>query len=255
MKKHLFLLLLLGVAIALPAENIFTEKIFRGHLQGLVADTSGIYCAFAYEMAKFDFNGKVICRTPAPFHSGDITACGKKFYCSVTLHDAALIKKYGARSCLFVYDRNLKLLEVIPLKQLAAIDGIAYLNGKFYVALNEHGSERHMENRIAILDKNFKVLKIATVSINRLTRYGVQTLNPFRGKLLGGFYGGGGNSFVFDPDQLANSDTTVCPIDSIPANTSVGFSECQPPSPQRAPLSSPATPVQKIPFPNGGNTV
>ena len=81
-----------------------------------------------------------------------------------------------------------------------------------------------MKNRIAIFDKNFKLLKIATVTINRNTKFGAQTLNYFNGKLLAGFYGGGTNSFLFDLAQLENSDTTVTPVGILKANTTVGFS-------------------------------
>ena len=225
MKKLLLLLVFSLIAATVYAETIFTIKDFRGHQQGMTVDESSIYSSFTYEIVKFDFTGKVICRIPAPFHSGDLTTDGKKLYCAVALRHEELIKKHGAPSCIFIYNKNLELLEIKPLPHLSDIDGIAYLKGKFYLALNDLGSARRMENRIAILDSNFNVLKIATVTIGSLTRFGAQTLNPFNGKLLAGFYGGRGNSFIFDPDELENSTSTVKPIGSIPADTSVGFSE------------------------------
>ena len=225
MKKFLLPFLLFCAILSTMAQTIYTSASnFRGHLQGVAVDETGIYCSFAYEMAKFDYNGKLIKRLPAPFHSGDVTTDGEKFYCSVVLRDEALIKKHGAQNCLFVYDKNLQLLEVKPFKQLRGIDGIAFINGKFYIGLNEHGAARRMKNRIAIFDKNFKMLKIATVTINRNTKFGAQTLNYFNGKLLAGFYGGGTTSFLFDLKQLEQSGTTVTPAGILKANTTVGFS-------------------------------
>jgi hypothetical protein len=229
MKRFLSLVFIFCAFHSAMSQNIYTSaKNFRGHLQGIAVDDSAIYGAFAYEVAKFDYNGKLLKRVPAPFHSGDMTADGEKFYCSVSLHNSELIKKYGARNCIFVYDKELTLLEIRPLKSLYGIDGIAYIKGKFYIGLNKHGNALRMKNRIAILDRNFKLQKIATVTIGRNTKYGAQTLNEFNGKLLAGFYGGGKTSFIFDLEALEKSDTVVTPIGTLKANTTVGFSELPP---------------------------
>ena len=55
MKKFLLPLLLFCAILSTMAQTIYTSASnFRGHLQGLAVDATGIYCSFAYEMAKFD---------------------------------------------------------------------------------------------------------------------------------------------------------------------------------------------------------
>lgn len=223
----------------LAAQVFFTEtRDFRGHIQGFAADETGIYCAFGHDMAKIDFNGRILIRFAAPSHSGDIATDGEKIYCAAALWNSVpasweVIKKYNASSCIFVYNKNLELLEIKPLKNLQGIDGLAFINGKFYVGLNHLGAKHRTENRIAILDKNFNLLKIATVTIGTRTKFGAQTLNNYQGKLLAAFYGGGKKSYIFDPQELENSSSVVKPVATFPENVCVGFCE----TPQgRAPI-------------------
>ena len=205
------------------AKTIYSEAIdCRGHVQGITADETGIYCSFAYEFLKLDFAGKTLLRRPAPFHSGDATTDGKKIYVSVNLSDKQLAEKYGSRSCIFIYDRNCELLEVKPLKNLPGIDGIVFINGKFYIGLNYLGAQLRTENKIAIMDHNFNLLKIAAVTIGKNTKFGPQTLNNFRGKLMAGFYGGKGKTFIYDLKELESSDAVVKPIGAFPEDTTVG---------------------------------
>ena len=212
-------------AFALCARTVNTEDAdFRGHVQGIAVDETGIYCSFSRELLKVDFAGRTLLRRPSPFHSGDVATDGEKIYVSVNISDETLVQKYGARCCIFIYDRNCELLEVKPMKNLSGIDGIVFINGKFYIGLNYLGSQLRTENKIAILDRNFNLLKIATVTIGKNTKFGPQTLNNFRGKLIAGFYGGGNNSFIYDLEELNNSDTVVKPIGAFPENTTVGFS-------------------------------
>ena len=184
-------------------------------------------------MAKFDFNGKVLIRIAAPPHAGDVTTDGEKIYCAAALWQSVpasleIIKKYNASNCIFVYNKNLELLEIKPLKNLYGIDGIAFINGKFYIALNHLGAKRRTENKIAIFDRDFNLLKIATVSIGSPTKFGAQTLNNYQGKLLAAFYGGGKKSYIFDLQELESSSTVVKPTASFPENVNVGFCETPP---------------------------
>ena len=224
--RNIFLLLFLPLLCAVPlaGQTIYTsEKDFRGHLQGIAVDESGISCSFAHDMMKVDFQGKVLRRFHTPSHAGDMTTDGERIYCAVSMWYAKDAEKFGANNCIFVYDREFKFLEAKPFKDLQGFDGIAYINGKFYVGLNDLGSKARMENRIAILDRDFKLLKIATITIGSKTKFGAQTLNNFNGKLLAGFYGGGKSSYIFDPDELEKSDTVVKPVGQFPADTTVGF--------------------------------
>ena len=227
--KKILLFSAFFTAALLHAEVIRTVDMdFRGHLQGIAADETGIYCSFAHEMMKIDYTGKRVRRFTTHSHAGDMTTDGTKVYCAVTLWYKEPIEKYGASSCIFIYDKDLNLLEVKPFKTLRGFDGIAYLNGKFYVGLNDLGNKLRNENRIAVFDKNFALLKIAAVTIGKPTKFGAQTINRFNGKLLAGFYGGGENSFIFDPAELETSDTTVKPIGTLPVNVTVGFTELPP---------------------------
>ena len=232
--KTTFTTIALLLLFQLTAQVFFTEtRNFRGHIQGFTADETGIYCAFGYDVAKFDFNGKVLIRIAAPPHAGDVTTDGEKIYCAAALWQSVpasleIIKKYNASSCIFVYNKNLELLEIKPLKNLYGIDGIAFINGKFYIALNHLGAKRRTENKIAIFDRDFNLLKIATVSIGSPTKFGAQTLNNYQGKLLAAFYGGGKKSYIFDLQELESSSTVVKPAASFPENVNVGFCETPP---------------------------
>lgn len=222
MKKFIFCVIALLFA-GVYAQTIYSEAIdCRGHVQGITADETGIYCSFAYEFLKLDFAGKTLIRRPAPFHSGDTTTDGEKIYVSVNLSDKQLAEKYGSRCCIFIYDRNCELQEVKPLKNLPGIDGIVFINGKFYIGLNYLSSQLRTENKIAILDRNFDLIKIATVTIGKNTKFGPQTLNNFRGKLMAGFYGGRGKTFIYDLKELESSDAVVKPIGIFPEDTTVG---------------------------------
>ena len=228
MKKFLLFSAFFTAAL-LQAETIRTVDMdFRGHLQGIAADETGIYCSFAHDMMKVDYSGKAIRRFTTPSHAGDMTTDGTKIYCAVTLWYKEPIEKYGASCCIFIYDKDLNLLEVKPFKELRGFDGIACLNGKFYVGLNNLGNKLRTENRIAIFDKEFNLLKITTVTIGKPTKFGAQTINRFNGKLLFGFYGSGEESFIFDPAELETSNGTVKPIGSLPINVTVGFTELPP---------------------------
>ena len=232
--KTTFTTIALLLLFQLTAQVFFTEtRNFRGHIQGFAAGETGIYCAFGYDMVKFDFTGKILIRRAAPPHAGDITTDGEKIYCAVALWQSVpasleVIKKYNASSCIFVYNKNLELLEIKPLKNLYGIDGIAFINGKFYIALNHLGAKRRTENKIAIFDRNFNLLKIATVTIGSATKFGAQTLNNYQGKLLAAFYGGGRKSYIFDPQELENSSSIVKPVATFPENVNVGFCETPP---------------------------
>ena len=84
--KKLSIILAILTATALFAETIRTADMnFRGHLQGIAVDDTGIYCSFAHDMMKVDFSGKTIRRFPTPSHAGDMTTDGDKVYCAVTL--------------------------------------------------------------------------------------------------------------------------------------------------------------------------
>ena len=222
MKRFLSVFVLLSLT-ALTAKAVYTEAAdCRGHVQGIAADETGIYCSFAREIIKTDFNGKTLIRRPSPFHSGDTATDGEKIYVSVNISEKELAEKYGSRCCIFIYDRNCELLEVKPLKTLQGIDGIAFINGKFYIGLNYLGSKLRTENKIAIMDRNFVLLKIATVTIGKNTKFGPQTLNNFRGKLMAGFYGGGKRSFIFDTKELENAEKVLEPIGTFQEDTTVG---------------------------------
>lgn len=224
--KKLSIIFAILTATALFAETIRTEeKNFRGHLQGFAIDETGIYCSFANDMLKTDLKGKTIRKFSTCSHAGDMTTDGKNIYCAVTIWDKKIAEKYGAHNCVFIYDKELNLLEVKPFKELNGFDGIAFLDGKFYIGLNDLSNKLRMENRIAIFDKNWKLLKISSVTIGCQTRYGAQNLKAYRGKLLAGFYGGGDAAFIFDPAELLNSDKTVKPEGTFPTQTSTGFAE------------------------------
>ena len=87
--------------------------------------------------------------------------------------------------------------------------------GGFYVAGDDFGKQPPPVNTVSVYGADFKFEKKIAVDIGRPTRYGVQTLNEFEGRLLAAFYAKSGSVFLTVP-ELKTAEV-------FPMSASVGF--------------------------------
>ncbi|MBO4620011.1 MAG: DUF4838 domain-containing protein [Victivallales bacterium] len=201
---YIGLVLLKEVAPDMAAEEIECEANgFSGHLQGIAADVTGIYWSFYDTIVKTDYQGRTLARIPVPRHSGDLCVHDGKVYVSVIYYDREMIKNEGSTGWVYVYDRDLKFLSKVALSDTPRPDGIAFLDGKFYIAGDDFGEAPHPLNTISVYDEGLRFERKITVDIGVPTQYGAQTLNAVDGKLLAGFYAQEGrNSILLAPSDL-----------------------------------------------------
>jgi len=218
MRKIFFPLILVALlsTLASAGEIVCEAKGFPGHLQGIAADSTGIYWSFYDTIVKTDFTGKTLISVKSPRHSGDLCAANGKVYVSVMHYDKKLEKEEGARGNVYVYDKDLKLVQKKPLPETPSPDGITFLNGKFYIAGDDFGYEPHPLNTISVYDANLKFERKITIDIGKPTQYGVQTLNAFDGRILGGFYAKNGSAYFLAPPELKAEE-------EFPVSVNVGF--------------------------------
>ena len=204
------------IALGASGGEIVCEKAdFRGHLQGIAADSSGIYWSFYDTVVKTDYAGKILTSVKSPRHSGDLCVAGGRVCVSITHYDAKTAEREGGTGFVYVYDTNLKFLRKYALPDTPRPDGIAVCNGRFYVAGDDFGKQSHPVNTVSVYTPEFKLEKKITVDIGRPTKYGVQTLNEFDGGLLAAFYASNGSVFLTVPELKVSG--------VFPTSASVGF--------------------------------
>ena len=200
------------------AEIVCEAKGFAGHLQGIAADSSGIYWSFYNTVVKTDYAGRELARVAIPRHAGDLCVAGGKVFVSVIYYDKKRAKREGGTGWVYICDTDLKFLRKVALPDTPRPDGIAFLNGKFYVAGDDFGKKPHPVNTISVYDREFNFERKITVDVGKPTRYGAQTLNAVDGRILAGFYADKGNSFFLEPPELKT-------VGSFPTSVSVGMAE------------------------------
>ena len=195
-----------------------SEKNFKGHLQGIAADESGIYWSFYDTLLKTDYYGKKLALFPRISHMGDLCVVNGKVYVALTIYGPSHIVKHDNwQGWVLVFDAG--TLKYLGRHKMAvpAVDGIAFLDGKFYVGVAAE-RELHPLNKVLVYDKEFKFLKELTLDIGQKTFYGAQTINPFGSRLLFSFYGEKKKkSYIFEPDDLTKI------VDTFPVRTSYGM--------------------------------
>ena len=217
MLKYLFTVLaaLLGAAGAHGGEIVCAKSDFNGHLQGIAADSTGIYWSFYDTVVKTDYTGRIVASVKAPRHAGDLCVVGGRVYVAITHYDRKNAEREGGTGWIYVYGKDLKLLDKVALPETPRPDGIAFCRGGFYVAGDDFGKQPHPVNTVSVYSADFKFGKKIAVDIGRPTRYGAQTLNEFDGRLLAAFYAKSGSVFLTVPELKA--------AEVFPMSASVGF--------------------------------
>ena len=215
-KERCAALVAVFVALAVSGAEIVCEKQdFRGHLQGIAADASGIYWSFYDTVVKTDHAGRILASVKAPRHSGDLCVAGGLVYVSITHYDAQTAEREGGTGFVYAYDTNLNFVRKFALPDTPRPDGIAFCGGKFYVAGDDFGKGDHRVNTVSVYTPDFKFERKIAVDIGRPTKYGVQTLNEFDGRLLAAFYARSGSVFLTVPELKVSG--------VFPTSASVGF--------------------------------
>ena len=200
---------------AAGGEIVCGKNDFPGHLQGIAADSSGIYWSFYDTVVKTDYTGKLLAAVKSPRHSGDLCLAGGNVHVSITHYDPKTAEREGGTGFVYVYDANLKFLRKYALPDTPRPDGIAFCGGKFYVAGDDFGKQDHPVNTVSVYTPDFKFERKITVDLGRPTKYGAQTLNDFDGQLLAAFYARMGSVFLTVPELKVAG--------VFPTSASVGF--------------------------------
>ena len=204
-------------AIGAAAGTITCEKNdFRGHLQGIAADSSGIYWSFYDAVIKTDYTGRVIASVKAPRHTGDPCLAEGRLYVPIILYDRRDIKREGGTGWVYVYDTELKFLGKIALPDAPRPGSMTFHDGRFYIGGSDFGKTPHPVNPVYVYDREFKLERKVIVDIGVPTRYGPQTLNVADGRILAAFYAKAPGSFLLSVPELKVEK-------AFPTSVSVGF--------------------------------
>ncbi len=149
-----------------------------GHVQGIACDENAIYAVFANLVCKFDWTGKLIKSTEAPFHAGDPCVANDKLYVSMSTESA---------EALFEYDLDLNLTRKLKLEKCPGGDGVAFLNGKFYVG-GPSSDKPHLDNYVLVYDENFNLIDENYINYGVPTAYGPQSIASWKDRLFVAFY-------------------------------------------------------------------
>lgn len=212
--------LIIGLILAAP----FDPK--GGHIQGICEGEGYYYVSQMTRIFKLDQEGQCVKSVPVLPHTGDLCFHNGKVYTSV----AAYTGPHKGKGLIQVYDTELNLVEekVYP----RGMDGITYLNGKFYVGNGCHretvphkpGEEPqsktpHLDNDMAIVNaETLELEEVIAYSHGYKTRYGAQNIET-DGKLLYiSFY----PETEGDPELVAY-DTNLKPVAFYNAKASNGL--------------------------------
>ena len=170
------LLAAFGVIGAAAGTIVCEKNDFPGHLQGIAADSSGIYWSFYDTVIKTDYTGRIIASVKAPRHTGDPCLAEGKLYVPIILYDRKDIKREGGTGWVYVYDTNLKFLSKTPVPEAPRPGSMTFHDGKFYISGDDFGKEPHPVNPINIYDRDLKFERRVIVDIGTPTRYGARRL-------------------------------------------------------------------------------
>jgi len=158
------------------------EPRFPGHCQGLCCDDEFLYISFTSAIIKVDYQGRLIAETAIPSHAGDLCLVEDKIYVAQALRGTTRNGGYAV-----VLDKDLQILQSIPLPRTPKPGCIAYLDGFFYLDNDAFGREPHPINHVHKYDRDFNFLQQYEVAIGD-TKYGAQTMTAQQGSLWMGYY-------------------------------------------------------------------
>ena len=161
------------------------ELVRTGHVQGADCTEEGIYLSHASGIAMIDWNGRVVRRTEAPNHLGDVACHDGKVYGAFVLRDEV---KNGQRGLVKVW--NARLEPIAERYFVEPLDGIVVLNGTIYVGVDRWGGVYHPHCCVKRLDMDLNDRGNVEFDLGYEILAGVQTMATDGRDLFFGNYGG-----------------------------------------------------------------
>ena len=163
----------------------------KSHIQGIALTDDVIYLSHIEGITKIDWTGNVITNVEVRRHMGDIEvvdglvygALGKTKDPHKGLGGTAYVTTFRADDLAHVGE-DVCLRHVAP-----GIDGIAYLNGFFYVGGGRLGGKKSpVRNLVVKLDRSLKPVKSANLDRGWKTWFGIQDVAAVDGEIYLFFY-------------------------------------------------------------------
>ena len=215
--KHLAFLSILGLAVtavaAVPEKMpaVTFEDVFdpdANHVQGACCSDDAVYLSQKTFLYKFGWDGALLAKVAVTNHTGDICFHDGKVYTSVCLYECE------NRGRIQVFDgKDLSFVRESPGFPRPA-DGIAYVNGVFYVGLGSNSAnppKPHPSNWVCRFDAKtlLPLEEKRTFDYGHRTSYGVQDIATDGQRLFIAFYAVKGSPAVVVTDTDWNILQTV----------------------------------------------
>ncbi|MBQ9874994.1 MAG: hypothetical protein IJM30_11085 [Thermoguttaceae bacterium] len=172
------------------APGAFKDAV--AHVQGFCCDEDAIYAVFLNKIYKLDWNGNVVKSAESVRHAGDPCLANEKLYVAMAC---------DAKEAIHEYDLDLNLLRKIKLEEVETCDGIAFLDGKFYIG-GSKGQAANPNTPIFIYDEGFNFVKKEIVNFGVKTNWTTQSNMSWNGKIFCAFY--------IDKDNPKGSPRSIC---------------------------------------------
>ena len=166
-------------------------NFIKSHIQGIALTDDVIYLSHIEGITQIDWQGNVVTNVEVRRHMGDIEVVGGVIYGALGktkdphkgLGGTGYISTFRAGDLAHVGE-DVCLHHVAP-----GIDGIAYLNGFFYVGGGRLGGKKSpVRNLVVKLDRNLKPVKSANLDRGWKTWFGVQDVAAVNGEIFLFFY-------------------------------------------------------------------
>ena len=163
----------------------------KSHIQGIAVTDDHIYLSHIEGITQIDWQGNVVRNVEVRRHMGDVEVVDGIVYGTLGktkephkgLGGTGYIQMFRADTLEHVGE-DVNLHAVAP-----GIDGIAYLNGSFYVGGGRVGGRKTpVRNLVVTLDKDLKPVKSANVDRGWQTMAGVQNVAAVNGEIWLFFY-------------------------------------------------------------------
>lgn len=190
--KKLSLSFLFIISVAFSFSILFGETTLKeirtapdalssaeAHVQGICCNDNEIFLSFRNMIFKIDWNGNLLKSVDVQPHAGDLTYVDGHIFVSMSEPEM-----HGV----FEYDDDLNLVAKFKLENTPATDGIAFLEGYFFIGGPSVGQKLHFDNRICQFDREFSLIQQMTVNFEVPTHYGTQAIEGYDGTLIMAFY-------------------------------------------------------------------
>lgn len=179
---------LISLSFLSAEEWVTCEGDYEFHLQGIARDGDGdLYWSFTTDIVKTDPEGKILARTLAPYHQGDLCHHEGRLYVAVNLGE--FNQPAGqADSWVYVFDADsLELLQRHAVPEVVhGAGGMAFKDGRFFVVGGLPAGV--IENYVYEYTPEFEFMERHVIA-SGWTSMGIQTAAWHAGQWWFGCYG------------------------------------------------------------------